>query len=194
MIKASDPRAAEVLAYWFGEASEYGVPRKWWFKKNAAVDEDIRARFLALVEQGSAAALDAWKRGPGDCLALVVLLDQFPRNIVRASARAFAADAIALDAARHAVAEGFDAAMLPVERLFVYLPFEHSEMLEDQVTACRLIEPLEAFPETAGMYRYAVRHREIIERFGRFPHRNAAMGRMSTDEETAFLQQPGSGF
>ena len=194
MVTTGDARAAEVLTYWFGEGVEYGRSRKLWFEKNAAIDDDIRTRFMPLYEQGADAGLGAWKIMPGDCLALIVLLDQFPRNMFRGSARAFAADALALDAARHAVAADHDSAMLPAERLFVYLPFEHSEVREDQVTACRLIEPLDAFTETHGMYRYAVRHREIIEQFGRFPHRNAAIGRASTAKEVAFLQQPGSGF
>jgi uncharacterized protein (DUF924 family) len=112
----------------------------------------------------------------------------------RDAARAFATDPLALASARHALAEGYDAGLLPVERLFVYLPFEHSESLEDQLTACELLAPLAAFPETEDAYRYAIAHRDIIVRFGRFPHRNAALGRTSTPEEIQFLKQPGSGF
>jgi uncharacterized protein (DUF924 family) len=112
----------------------------------------------------------------------------------RGSPRAFAADRLALEAARHAVERGYDRDMLPVERMFAYLPFEHSESLEDQLKACKLTAPLDAFPETCDAHRYAVRHREIVERFGRFPHRNAILARASTPEELEFLKQPGSGF
>ena len=122
------------------------------------------------------------------------MLDQFPRNMFRGSARAFATDSLALEAARHTLARGYDRGMLPVERMFAYLPFEHSEALEDQLRACQLTAPLAAFPETDDVYRYALRHRDIVQRFGRFPHRNAILGRASTPEETAFLREPGSGF
>jgi uncharacterized protein (DUF924 family) len=123
-----------------------------------------------------------------------VVLDQFPRNMFRGTARAFATDALALEAARHAVASGYDRAMLPVERLFVYLPFEHAEALADQETACELMAPLDRFPETADVGRYAIAHRDVIRRFGRFPHRNAALGRASTPDEIEFLKGPGSSF
>jgi uncharacterized protein (DUF924 family) len=112
----------------------------------------------------------------------------------RGTPRAFATDRLALQAARHAVGRGYDQGLLPVERLFIYLPFEHSEALEDQERACELCRPLAAFPETDDAFRYAVAHRDIIARFGRFPHRNAIFGRASTPEELEFLRQPGSGF
>jgi uncharacterized protein (DUF924 family) len=112
----------------------------------------------------------------------------------RGSPRAFATDPLALRAARHAVTQGHDQALLPVERLFAYLPFEHSEALEDQLRACELTKPLEAFEETADAYRFALAHLDIIRRFGRFPHRNAVLGRGSTPEEIEFLKQPGSSF
>jgi uncharacterized protein (DUF924 family) len=123
-----------------------------------------------------------------------VVLDQFSRHLFRGSDRAFAADPLALAAARHAVESRYDTAMLPVERMFVYLPFEHSESLEHQVRACELMASLAGFPETSDALRYAVLHRRIIERFGRFPHRNAVLDRASTAEERAFLSQPGSSF
>jgi uncharacterized protein (DUF924 family) len=144
--------------------------------------------------QAAQGSLANWVGTAGDCLALVLLLDQFPRNAFRGTARAFASDALALEAARLALARGYDRDMLPVERLFVYLPFEHSERLEDQVRACELTRELAPFAETKDIYQYAVRHRDIIARFGRFPHRNEALGRPSTPEETEFLKQPGSGF
>lgn len=194
MLDANNPRAGEVLRFWFGAASEYGTRRGEWFRKDPAFDQRIRDRFLHLYEKAVARGLARWHEWPGDALALVVLLDQFPRNMFRGSARAFAADGLAREAAHAALAAGYDRGRLPVERLFYYLPFEHSEALDDQQLACRLMEPLAVFPETADAYGYAVRHREIIERFGRFPHRNGALGRPSAPEESEFLNQPGSGF
>jgi uncharacterized protein (DUF924 family) len=191
-MDAKDPRAAQVLRYWFGQ------PRAAWFTRDAAFDAEIRARFLALYEQAAARGLEAWKQRPADCLALVIALDQFPRNMFRAgtpeAARAFAADSLALEAARHAVTWGFDRGMTPEERQFLYLPFEHSESLAEQLECCELMARLLPFQETAGVYRYALAHRAIIERFGRFPHRNAALGRASTAQEIEFLKQPGSAF
>jgi uncharacterized protein (DUF924 family) len=186
--------AEEVLLFWFGPPAARGQRDARWFGKDAAFDEECRARFLALHEQAAAGALSGWKGEPRGCLALILLLDQFPRNMFRGTPRAFATDPLALETARHAVGKGYDRQMLPVERMFVYLPFEHSERLADQVTSCELTKPLEAFPETADAYRYALAHRQIIERFGRFPHRNAILGRPSTPEELEFLKQPGSSF
>jgi uncharacterized protein (DUF924 family) len=185
---------SEVLLFWFGGPGEAGKSHKRWFEKSAAFDREVRERFLAAYEAGAAGALAHWKEAPRDCLALIVLLDQFPRNMFRGSARAFAADLLALEAARHAVAREYDQGLMPVERMFAYLPFEHSESLGDQVRACELTKALDGFPETADAYRYALAHRDIIERFGRFPHRNAILGRPSTPEEIAFLAQPGSSF
>lgn len=191
-MDAKDPRAAQVLSFWFGQ------PRAAWFSKDAAFDAEIRARFLPLYEEAAAGRLQAWQEQAGDCLALVIALDQFPRNMFRAgspeAARAFAADALALDAARHAVRAGYDRAMTPEERMFLYLPFEHSESLADQLVCGELMARLLPFEETAGVYGYAVAHRVIIERFGRFPHRNAALGRASSAEEIEFLKGTGSSF
>jgi uncharacterized protein (DUF924 family) len=189
-MDAKDPRAARVLRFWFGS----GGRDKRWFEKSDAFDREIRAGFLSLHDDASAGALAHWKNGPAECLALIVVLDQFPRNMFRGTARAFATDALALGTAQHAVASGFDRSMQPVERMFVYLPFEHAESLERQLEACALTKPLADFAETADVYRYAIRHRDVIARFGRFPHRNALLGRVSTPEETKFLQEPGSGF
>jgi uncharacterized protein (DUF924 family) len=186
--------AQEVLLFWFGPPSLRGRRDARWFGKNDAFDRECRTRFLPLHERAAAGELDRWKAEAADCLAFVLLLDQFPRNMFRGTPRAFATDVHALKAARHALGQGFDKGMLPVERMFLYLPFEHSESLADQVLACELTQPLKAFPETADAHRYAVAHHRIIERFGRFPHRNAILGRDSTPEETEFLKQPGSGF
>ena len=187
-------QAAGVLLFWFGAAEDRGKRHKRWFDKDPAFDREIRDRFLALHEAAAAGGLASWKDAPGDCLALILVLDQCPRHLFRGEARAFSTDSLALAAARHAVARGYDRGMRPVERLFAYLPFEHSESLADQLQSCELTKALDAFPETSDAHRYALAHRDIIQRFGRFPHRNAALGRPSTPEETEFLKQPGSAF
>ena len=127
-------------------------------------------------------------------IALLIVLDQFPRNMFRGTPRAFAADARALALARDAVGRGFDEVLLPVQRWFVYLPFEHAEDLAMQRESLRLFERLATDAAGAGTLTYAMRHYAVIERFGRFPHRNAILGRASTPEELAFLAQPGSSF
>src|SRR5262249_17810026 len=144
-------------------------------------------RFLPLYEDAAAGRLRAWQADPRECLALVVLLDQFPRNMFRGEPRAFATDGLARDAARALLPRPGE--LTPDERLFAYLPFEHSESLADQDLACERMNDFEP-----DLLRYALRHREIIARFGRFPHRNAILGRTSTPEETEFLKEPGSGF
>lgn len=179
----TDPKAAEILRFWFAEHA------KDWFAKSTAFDAEIRARFLALHESAAAGKLAHWADDARNCLALVVLLDQLPRNMFRGEARAFATDAQARAAARVILERGWDKVMTQAERLFAYLPFEHSESLDDQNLSCERMKDFD--PE---QFRYAERHREIIERFGRFPHRNAMLGRESTAAEIEFLQQPGSGF
>ncbi|HEX4859167.1 MAG TPA: DUF924 family protein [Usitatibacteraceae bacterium] len=183
-----------VLDFWFGSASERGKARTEWFRKDQGFDEAIRARFLGLRQQAVAGSLEAWRTSPRSCLALIVVLDQFSRNLFRGSAEAFAGDARALEAARHACDSGFDLGLLPVERQFIYLPFEHCESLAEQDRCCLLMESLRQYPETADLHVWAEKHRVIIRRFGRFPHRNAALGRASTPEEIEFLKTPGSGF
>jgi uncharacterized protein (DUF924 family) len=178
-----DPKVAEVLSFWFEEHP------KDWFVKNPALDAEIRERFLALHEAAAAGQLAHWADGPRACLALAIVLDQFPRNMFRGEARAFATDAQARAAARVILERGWNKAMTQPEQLFAYLPFEHSESLADQVLCCELMKDFDA-----EQLRYAIRHREIIERFGRFPHRNAVLGRESTAAEREFLRQPGSGF
>jgi uncharacterized protein (DUF924 family) len=181
-----------VLRFWFGEPR--GPSRAEWFRKDAAFDEEIRARFGAVHAAAAARELDAWRASPEPMLALVIVLDQFSRNLYRGDARAFAQDAHALDCAQEAVARGDDLALLPVERQFLYLPYEHSESLVDQEIGVERMTSLDAFEETRGVGEWAVRHRDIVRRFGRFPHRNAILGRDSTPEEIEFLKQPGSGF
>ena len=188
----TDQRPEDILAFWFGQGADCGKRDKRWFEKDAAFDAAIRSRFLSLYER--LACADQWLDPAPRCLARILVLDQFPRNMFRGTPRAFATDALALNAARHAVEARYDAALMPIERLFVYLPFEHSEALADQERACALCAPLDAYPETNDALRYAIAHRDIIRRFGRFPHRNAILGRESTSEEIEFLKQPGSGF
>jgi uncharacterized protein (DUF924 family) len=184
----------EVLLFWFGPAAEWGKPHKRWFTKSDAFDREVRERFLPLHEEAAAGRLSHLRESAADCLALILLLDQFPRNMFRGTPRAFATDPLALETARHAVDRGFDRGLLPVERLFVYLPFEHAETLAHQERSCELTKALDAYPETNDVYRYALAHRDIIRRFGRFPHRNAILGRTSTPEELEFLKEPGSSF
>jgi uncharacterized protein (DUF924 family) len=179
--------ASEVLRFWFGDGAEYGAVHKRWFEKNPAFDAEVRDRFLGVYE--SQLVGREWLAQPHPCLARIIVLDQFPRNMFRGTPRAFATDALALAAARHALAAGYDRDWLRVEKIFAYLPFEHSEALADQELACELMRPL-----GEEQYDYALRHKAIIERFGRFPHRNAILGRASTPEEIEFLKQPGSGF
>ena len=182
-----DSLAPEVLRFWFGEGPEHGKSHKRWFVKDAAFDAEITQLFLPLHEE--LVRRKIWIGNSRECLARIVVLDQFPRNMFRGTARAFASDPLALESARLALERGWDRGMLPVEQLFVYLPFEHSESLADQDRACELMKEF-----GAEQRDYAERHREIIRRFGRFPHRNAILGRESTPEEVEFLEQPGSGF
>ena len=192
--QALTEEARAVLVFWFGEPPEHGTRLKRWFEKDAAFDLQVRARFLPLYEALARGDCEAWRLHKADCLAYIVVADQFPRHIFRGDARAFGTDALALTAARKALDSSSERALRPVERLFVCLPFQHSEALQDQATACELAEALALFPETADVRRFALAHRDIIRRFGRFPHRNAALGRASTPEELEFLKQPGSSF
>jgi uncharacterized protein (DUF924 family) len=185
-------RADEVLAFWFGQGADYGKRHKRWFEKSPALDAEVTRRYRDLCD--TLAREREWLDAPRERLARIIVLDQFPRHIYRSTARAFATDGLALATARLAVERGDEAALLPVERLFLYLPFEHSEALEDQLRACELTKPLAAFAETDDTYRYAIAHRDVIQRFGRFPHRNRILGRASTPKELEFLKQPGSSF
>jgi uncharacterized protein (DUF924 family) len=186
--------AAEVLAFWFGEPPA-SVPRAEWFRKDPAFDEAIHQRFGATLEAALAGGLGPWQRTPAGALASIVVLDQFTRNAFRDTPRAFAGDALALAAAEALVARGDDRLLAPLARWFVYLPFEHAESLEQQRRSVALFDALAAeHPAMADAREWAVKHQVIVERFGRFPHRNAILGRPSTPEELAFLRQPGSSF
>ena len=187
--------ARAVLDFWFGTPrSHLGTPRMEWFRKDPKFDDDIRAQFGPLHEQAARGELDAWSASPEPLLALVVLLDQFSRNLYRNDPRAFAQDEQALRWAKTAVGRGDDVGLLPVQRQFVYLPYEHSEDLADQDKCVELMRSLEAFEETRGLTAWAEKHRVIIRRFGRFPHRNHILGRESTAEEIEFLKSPDSRF
>jgi uncharacterized protein (DUF924 family) len=186
IMQAVNPQ--HLREFWFGS------DRKAWFEKNPAFDEEIRRRFFSLYELAAAERLEDWKKTPAGCLALVLLLDQCPRNMFRGSAKAFAADPLARCAARIILDNGWDKAMTPDERMFAYLPFEHSESLPDQERCLALMKEIAVFPATADLPKWAEAHLVIIRRFGRFPHRNAALGRESTPEEAEFLKQPGSSF
>lgn len=197
----SDSSASEllpqaVLDFWFGppDSPEFGQQRSQWFRKAPDFDREIRDRFEPLYRRGAAGELDDWQTAPESCLALLLLLDQFPRNLYRGRPQAFATDDRARAAADRALSAGFDRRLLPVQRWFVYLPFEHSENWADQARSLELFATLKDDPASASAIDYARRHAEVIARFGRFPHRNAILGRESTPEEREFLQQPGSSF
>ena len=186
-----------ILAFWFGQpgTAEHGQPRMVWFRKDAAFDDEIRRRFLVATEAALAGELSDWAAEPPGLLALLILFDQFPRNLFRGEASAFAGDEQARQLAAKALEHGWDEALSAVEKLFIYLPLEHSESLADQEQSVRLFTALAAqHSGCEGFLDYARRHHEVIARFGRFPHRNAALGRVSTADEVAYLAQPDSGF
>ena len=186
----------EVLAFWFGREGEegYGEFREAWFSKDPVFDREIRDRFEAVYEEAAAGELETWKEEARSCLALIVVLDQFPRNMFRGDARMYATDGLALAAARYAIERAYDRELHPSQRVFMYLPFEHSENLEDQHRSVELFRKLAEETGQEDLLVYAVRHLRIIERFGRFPHRNEILGRLTTPEEAKFLKEPGSSF
>lgn len=184
-----------VLTFWFGDPTgAITQRRKEWFQKDPEFDQCIRDRFLATYEQAAAGQCDRWATTAPGALALILVLDQFPRNLFRQQPQAFATDAKALAVAQAAIAQGWDQDLLPLPRCFVYMPLMHSEARAIQAQAVQLFQPLTAIPATEDYYTYALRHQAVIEQFGRFPHRNAILGRPSTPAEVAFLQQPGSSF
>jgi len=189
--------ARQVLDFWFGPPTDpdHARPRKPWFVKDAAFDALIRDRFSALVEAAVAGRLAHWRHQPLDALAEIIVLDQFPRNAWRGSALAFSGDTLALACATKLVVSQSDQRLNAVQRQFAYLPFEHAEDLAAQDRAVALYATLaEGRPDMAEVLRYAHMHRDVIVRFGRFPHRNAALGRIDTVEEADYLAQPGAGF
>lgn len=181
-----DPDIARLLGFWFGE-----LEAKDYWTRSDALDDRIRRKFGALHETAAEGGLDHWQETPEGALALVIALDQFPRNMYRDDPRAFATDATALAVAERAIERGFDR-KLPNERcMFLYMPFEHSEDLAVQERSLEVFRRLGLADETYG---YVLRHHEIIARFGRFPHRNRVLGRETTPEEAAFLEEPNSSF
>jgi uncharacterized protein (DUF924 family) len=175
------PSAADVVAFWLAAGHER------WFEDDAAFDSEIRERFAATYADAAAGLLGGWENSPQGALALVIVLDQFPRNMFRSSARAYAADPLARAVARRAIAKGFDQQIAMPERTFFYLPFEHSEELGDQERSVALMRE----SGDADSLKWAELHADIIRRFGRFPHRNAVLGRATTPEEQAFLDAGG---
>jgi len=194
-------QAKAVFDFWFqpSEGQAADAPRREWFQKDDDFDREIAGRFGALIEQALAGGLRHWDdEGPRSALARILVLDQFCRNVHRGTPLAFAGDPQALQAALAMVDAHQDETLTPLQRGFIYLPFEHAEDMAMQERAVDLFERMldaePAAPGVAGMLDFARRHREVIKRFGRFPHRNAILGRESTPEEQAYLQQPGSGF
>lgn len=188
----------DVLDFWFLPASHegHGKLRDEWFRKNAAFDAAITDRFGALTALAVGGGLREWDEpGPEGKLARILVLDQFTRNSARGTPAAFAGDALALAAARELVDSGADRKLTPVQRSFAYMPFEHAEDAAMQELSVRLFSELaKENPGFESALDYAHRHRGVIARFGRFPHRNPILGRASTPEELEYLSQPGSGF
>jgi uncharacterized protein (DUF924 family) len=175
--------AAEVLTFWFAP-----TVRPLWFAATPDFDEALRARFLATYRAAAAGRLTDWETTAEGALALVIVLDQFPLNRFRGQSERFATEAAARAVADRAIARGFDRAVPPIQRQFLYLPFMHGEALADQDRAVRLYQQ----PGLEEGLRFARHHRDLMVRFGRFPHRNAILGRISTPEERAYLASPGA--
>jgi uncharacterized protein (DUF924 family) len=182
--------AQALLSFWFGTPDCEAR----WFKADPEFDRALGERFGPLVPRAAAGELDPWAAAPEGALALLLLLDQLPRNLYRGSARAFASDLQARAVARAAIEAGFDRAVPPLKRQFFYLPFEHSEALADQEEAVRLFAALPPGAFRDDCLDWARRHRGVIARFGRFPHRNAALGRASSAAEQAFLESADAPF
>ena len=185
---------SDVLEFWFGAPDAPVAARAEWFRKDDAFDALIGQRFGALIDQALAGGIEGWMASPSGSLARIIVLDQFTRNVHRGTPRSFAGDPLALAGARALVANGWHLGFGALQRSFCYLPFEHSESLSDQDESLRLFGLLRDEPLTPTVYEYAVKHRDIIVRFGRFPHRNEILGRVSTPEELEFLTLPGSRF
>jgi uncharacterized protein (DUF924 family) len=187
-------RARVVLDLWFGAPGDSlrEERREIWFRSTPEHDDRLRELFFADYERAAADALADWEGAPDSALALVLLLDQIPRNIFRATPRVYVTDALARAVADRAMAKGFDMLVPPAWRMFFYMPLHHSENLADQQRATALVAnlPVRRDPEHGENRRYGMPYVDVIERFGRFPHRNAILGRVSTPEELAFLEEP----
>jgi uncharacterized protein (DUF924 family) len=193
-----------VLDFWFGSTPDDAVVAKeradLWWSKHKATDDEIRRRYEIYLILAVSERLNDWLSTPSGRLALIILTDQFPRNIYRDTAEAFAYDQKALTWCIDGLEQKIDRELRPIERVFFYLPLEHAEYIEHQDLSVKCFSELvsSAPADQRGIFEeylsYAIRHREIIERFGRFPHRNKVLGRESTPEELAFLSEPGSSF
>ena len=200
------PAPSDMIAFWIGDAAssaeEAGVRNKMWFAKSEDIDAEIRAKFLPLLETLAAGPLaDDWaERGTSERLAAIIVLDQFSRNLFRGSPRAFSQDALALRLCKEGLSLREDLTLSEAERIFFYLPLEHSEDIGDQTRAVEMFSALvkdarSAFRQLAeATLEYAYAHKAVIEQFGRFPHRNAVLARETTPQEAAYLAKPGSGF
>lgn len=179
----------EVYDFWFGapDTAGHGKVRELWFGGGPEADTEIRTRFEAVHARAAQGALSGWNAAPRSSVALVVLLDQFPRNIFRGRPDAFATDPLALETARELVSGPLHAELITVEKVFAYMPFEHSEDIDNQNRCVDLFEALEPHEKKQEWVDYAIEHRDIIARFGRFPHRNDILGRATTDEEASWL-------
>ncbi|WP_211824306.1 DUF924 family protein [Kistimonas asteriae] len=176
---------SDIITFWFEEIS----PRQW-FIKDSDFDEQIQQRFSDVHQTATRCELSPWREAPEGRLAEVIILDQFSRNLYRDTAQAFAADSLALALAQEAVRNGDDKALTPHQKAFLYMPWMHSESAVIHHEAVALFSQ----PGLEDNYQFELRHKAIIDRFGRYPHRNALLGRQSTPEELEFLQQPGSSF
>lgn len=194
-----------IREFWFGSNRDDAIVAEersqLWWDKHPQTDREIKQRFESCVVKAANGELDAWLRTPTGRLALIILTDQFPRNMYRDTPQAFAFDPLALAWCKEGIRAGADQALRPIERVFFYLPLEHSESLEDQEQSVRLFRELaagekSADPESAfnNFLCFAVRHRDIVAQFGRFPHRNRILGRASTQEELRFLSEENSSF
>ncbi len=177
----------EVLKFWFEEI----MPVQW-FQKNDSFDQEVAERFMVTYEMARKDICSDWTKDADGVLALCLLLDQFPRNMFRNSPKAFATDDKALLIAKEGLHRGFDTILSPVKRKFIYIPFMHSENIIEQKRCVSLFEKMK--DDDPMSYEYALKHLEVIEKFGRFPHRNSVLGRKSSDEELNYLKLPGAGF
>lgn len=179
-----------VLDFWLGP-NDPTEPQEFWFKSTKELDDEIRERFLHVHHDAATGVYDDLATDSDDYLAVVIVLDQFPRNMFRGQAKAFETDPLALAWAKRAVSKGYDMIQpAPHRRMFFYLPYEHSEDIDAQHEAVRLFTEMGAPDYT----KYAIAHKNVIEEFGRFPHRNAALGRINTKDEEEYLSKPGAGF
>lgn len=178
----------QILTFWFGEpgSPDYDSIKSFWFGSTPAIDADIKSKFEEAHSLALSGNLDSLSETPDGSLALIILLDQFPRNIYRGTPQAFSSDPQALKIAKNAIVEGFDKDMTDVQKMFLYLPFQHSEDLKDQEASVKLYKDL----GNSSALDYAQMHYDIVKQFGRFPHRNKILGRVNTQAETEYINNP----